>query len=294
MDKLVSPRKTAEVIKKYNIKLTKKYGQNFLVDENILLKILSFCDLSQNDSVLEVGPGIGTLTQYLCPRVKKVTAVEIDRRLIEVLEDTLKQCHNLEVVQGDIMKEDLANILSSLAVDKKCKIISNLPYNITTPLIMNLLKHREFIQHMIFMVQKEAAHRITAQPGGKEYGAVSVLVHYYAHSEIAFNISPRVFIPQPEVESSLIKITMREKPLQEVRNEEFFTKVVRGSFQHRRKSLLNSLKMSLNIDKGSLDAAIREAGIEPSSRAESLSPGQFANLANILYNSIGEYTRTKI
>ncbi len=294
MDKLVSPRKTAEVLKKHNIKLTKKFGQNFLIDENILLKIIRFCDLSPQDNVLEVGPGIGTLTQFLCPGVKKVTAVEIDRRLISVLGETLSQYNNLEIIQGDILKIDLQDLLSSVSEGKKCKLISNLPYNITTPLIMKLLEVRHQIKLMVFMVQREAAQRITARPGSKEYGAVSVLVQFYTLAETVFNISPRVFTPPPEVESSLIKLTVREKPLHAVQNEGFLAEVVRGCFQHRRKSLLNSLSAALKMNKEMLGSVIREADIDPSCRAESLYPDQFANLSNILYNINGDNNRTKI
>ena len=294
MDKLVSPRKTAEVLKKHNIKLTKKFGQNFLIDENILLKIIQVCDLSPQDNVLEVGPGIGTLTQFLCPGVKKVTAVEIDRRLISVLGETLSQYNNLEIIQGDILKIDLQDLLSSVSEGKKCKLISNLPYNITTPLIMKLLEVRHQIQLMVFMVQREAAQRITARPGSKEYGAVSVLVQFYTLAETVFNISPRVFTPPPEVESSLIKLTVRENPLHAVQNEGFLAEVVRGCFQHRRKSLLNSLSAALKMNKEMLGSVIREADIDPSCRAESLYPDQFANLSNILYNINGDNNRTKI
>ncbi len=294
MDKLVSPRKTAEVLQKYDIKPNKKYGQNFLIDENVLSKILQVCDLSPQDHVLEIGPGIGTLTQVLCPRAKMVTAVEVDRRLISILQETLEDCRNLQLIQGDILKMDLQELLSQVSKERKCKVISNLPYNITTPLIMKLLEVRDPIETMVFMVQREAAQRITAGPGGKDYGAVSVLVQFYSKAETVFNISPRVFIPPPEVESSLIKITIRERLLYSVRDEKLLAEVVRGSFQHRRKSILNSLSASLKMNKGKLSELIKEAGIEPSCRAESLSPAEFANLTNFLYNIIGDNNRTKI
>ncbi len=282
MDKLVSSRKTAEVIRAYNLKLNKRYGQNFLIDENILLKIIEACELKIEDKVLEIGPGIGTLTQVLSPRVSQVLAVEIDKGLIPVLKETLGSYNNISIVQGDILKINLKNLTRSFWGEAKYKVISNLPYNITTPLISKLLRERHNIDLMVFMVQKEAAERITAQPGSKVYGAVSVLVQIYGDARLLFKVPRRVFLPSPEVESAVIRLRIREEPLYELKNEELFYKVVRGSFQYRRKSLINSLRTSLKIDRLKLENILEKAELSPSCRAEILTAAEFAKLSNII------------
>ncbi len=286
MDKLVSPRKTAYVIKKFNLRLSKKYGQNFLIDENILLKIIEAGELKKNDKVLEVGPGIGTLTQVLSPRVERVAAVEIDRQLIPVLQESLEQYRNVSVVQGDILKMNLRKMIFACLGEGRCKVISNLPYNIAVPLISTLIKERQLFDLMLFMVQKEVAQRITASTGKKDYGAVSVLVQNYAEAEILFKVPKKVFLPPPEVESAVIKLRVREQPLFNIRDEGLFYKVVRGSFQHRRKSLVNSLSSAINMDKEKLVDIITKAGLDSSCRGETLSIREFANLTNIIYNYI--------
>lgn len=286
MDKLVSPRKTAEIIKTYDLRLNKRYGQNFLIDENILLKIIESSELKAQDNVLEVGPGIGTLTQVLSPRVSQVLAVEIDKRLISVLEKTLASYKNISIVQGDILKIDLKNLTASHWGEGKFKVISNLPYSITTPFISKILRERHNIDFMILMVQKEAAERVIAQPGSKNYGALAVFVKTYGETKILFKVSRRVFLPCPEVESAVIKLKIRDEPLYEVEDEELFYKIVRGSFQYRRKSIFNSLRTAFKIDRAELDLFLRKAKIKPSCRAEMITAAGFAKLSNIIYNSI--------
>ncbi len=284
MDKLVSPRKTVEIINRFNLKLRKKYGQNFLIDENILLKIIEAGNLTEKDKVLEVGPGIGTLTQALSSRAEKVAAVEIDRKLIPVLQENLENCTNVSIVHGDILKMNLKKMMLVCLGEGSCKVISNLPYNIATPLISTLIKERQLFDLMLFMVQREVAERITSSAGKKDYSAVSVLVQNYAEAEILFRVSPKVFLPPPEVESAVIKLKVREQPLFTPRDEDLFYKVVKGSFRHRRKSLVNSLKSALNMDKEMLTEVIIKAGLDTSCRGERLSIEEFANLTDIIYN----------
>lgn len=283
--KIVSPGNTVEIIKKYNLKLSKKYGQNFLIDENVLKKIIKVGELTGEDMVLEVGPGIGTLTQALAAESGKVAALEIDEHLIPVLQDNLKEYKNLHIIHKDVLGVDLREILTSLGGNEKWKVISNLPYNITTPLIMKFLKERDLFSLMILMVQREVGERIVASPGGKDYGAVSVLIQMFAWPEILFKVPPRVFIPPPEVESVVVKLKIREQPLYYIQEEEVFYRVVRGSFQHRRKSLLNSLESSLKIRRQELKELIVKANIDPTRRGETLSVGEFAKLSNIIYNN---------
>ncbi|RQD74682.1 MAG: 16S rRNA (adenine(1518)-N(6)/adenine(1519)-N(6))-dimethyltransferase RsmA [Candidatus Syntrophonatronum acetioxidans] len=283
--KIVSPGNTVDIIKKYNLKLSKKYGQNFLIDENVLQKIIRAGELTGEDLVLEVGSGIGTLTQALVAESKKVVALEIDDHLIPVLKDYLKDYENLHLIHGDVLRVDLRRMLPSLGDKKKWKVISNLPYNITTPLIMKLLTDRDLFSLMVLMVQREVGERITASPGGKEYGAVTVLIEMFASAEILFKVSPRVFIPPPEVESVVVRLKVREQPLHPILEEEVFCQVVRGSFQHRRKSLLNSLEASLKMNRQRLKTLIIQAGIDPARRGETLTAGEFANLSNIIYNN---------
>lgn len=286
--KIVSPGYTLEIINKYNLKLRKKYGQNFLVDENILLKILKAGELVKGDKVLEIGPGIGTLTQALAKECGKVVALEIDQNFIPVLKDNLKGYPNLYIAQEDILKADLKSLLSSPGNGDRWKVISNLPYNITTPLIMKLIKERDYFSLMVLMVQREVGERIVASPGGKDYGAISVLIQMFAWAEILFKVPPRVFIPPPEVESVVVRLRIREKPLSFLEEEEIFYRVVRGSFQHRRKSILNSLESSLKLKRLELKELLVGANIDPSRRGETLTPQEFANLSNFLYNKKGD------
>ncbi len=286
MDKLVSPRKTVDIIKSYNLRLSKRYGQNFLIDENILLKIVEACELKMDDKVLEVGPGIGTLTQALSPRVKQVLTVEIDKGLLPVLKETLGSYKNISIVQGDILKINLKYLTHSHWGEAKYKIISNLPYSITTPLISKILRERHNIDFMILMVQKEAAERITAQPGSKNYSGISVFIKTYGEARLLFKVPRKVFLPPPKVESVVIRLGIRQEPLYELKDEELFYKIVRGSFQYRRKSIFNSLRTSLKIDGANLQEFLGEAEISPSCRAETLAAAEFAKLSNIIYNNI--------
>lgn len=287
MDNLVSPRRVREIIKKYSLYPRKKYGQNFLIDQNILDKVLEAGQLAGDDRVLEVGPGIGTLTRALSPRVKQVVGVEIDRGLVRVLRETLRNCHNVTVIPGDILKKGPGELVGPCWGKESYKVISNLPYNITTPLLSRLLREGDNISLMVCMVQREAAERITAPPGGKTYGPISVLARYYAEPELLFTVPRTVFFPSPEVDSAVIRLREKKVRVERVEDEELFYQIVRRVFQYRRKSLLNALKGASGLGRHELGDLISRAGLNPSCRGETLSEGEFANLANIIYNSKG-------
>lgn len=278
-DKLSNPQVTIQTIKKYDFRFQKRYGQNFLIDQHVISKILLAADISKEDTVLEIGPGIGTLTQYLAESAGKVFAVEIDEKLIPVLGDTLKEYDNVTVVNQDILKCDIQALIGE---GKSCKIVANLPYYITTPIIMGLLEGNVPAESITVMIQKEVAERMDAGPGSKTYGALSLAVQYYAETYLAANVPPNCFMPRPAVGSAVIRLTKRKEPPVEVKDEKFMFRIIRAAFNERRKTLVNALKNDpvTAIPKETTEQALQALGLPLTIRGEALSLGQFAELAD--------------
>ncbi len=279
------PKNTIEILQKYNFMFQKKFGQNFLIDTHVLDKIISAAGITSDDMVLEVGPGIGTMTQYLCESARKVIAVEIDKNLIPILEnDTLKEYDNVRVINEDILKLDINKLVNEENSGKPIKVVANLPYYITTPIVMGLFESHVPIESITIMVQKEVADRMQCGPGTKDYGALSLAVQYYAKPEIVANVPPNCFMPRPNVGSAVIKLTRHEKPPVEVKDETLMFKLVRAAFNQRRKTLQNSVNNSpeLHLNKEQVVEALDKMGLSQTIRGEALSLEQFAELANLL------------
>jgi len=266
---------TLHILKRFGIRMSKKLGQNFLIDEQVVNSIVEAAEIKPGDAILEIGPGIGTLTQGLAETGAAVTAVEIDRRLLEVLSKTLEGYDNVRVVHGDILRVNIAETVGA----PRYKVVANLPYYITTPIIMGLLEAKMPIDVLVTMVQKEVAQRMVATPGTKDYGALSVAVQYYTKAEIMFIVKPDSFIPPPSVDSAVIRCIVREKPPVEV-NEKIFFRVVKAAFAQRRKTLLNTLKTT-GVPVEQLTAILAQAGIDGTRRGETLSIDEFATLSNV-------------
>ncbi|SFH79565.1 16S rRNA (adenine(1518)-N(6)/adenine(1519)-N(6))-dimethyltransferase RsmA [Pisciglobus halotolerans] len=284
---IATPSRTKEILKKHGFSLKKSLGQNFIVEPNILANIVDAAALDKETNVIEVGPGIGALTEVLARASKKVVAFEIDDRLIPVLADTLSPYENVEIVHQDILQANLAKTLeaSGVDVDERLMVVANLPYYITTPILLHLLEAPLLIDGLVVMMQKEVAERITAAPGSKAYGSLSIAVQYRMQAEVAFIVPKTVFVPQPNVDSAIIKLTRREKPAVSVKNEAFFFEVVRSAFVQRRKTLWNNLLIHFGKDdqtRERLTAALAEANIDPKRRGETLSLEEFARLADCL------------
>lgn len=273
--KIAKKEVTLHVIRRFGLSLSKRLGQNFLISEQVVDQIVASACLSPVDTVLEIGPGIGTLTQGLAETGASVVAVELDARLVEVLATTLEGYDNIRVVHGDILKTDISREIKA----EKYKVVANLPYYITTPIIMTLLERRLPIEVLVTMVQKEVAQRMTASPGGKDYGALSVAVQYYTEPELLFDVPPTAFIPAPAVESSVIRCTVRTKPPVDVADERRFFRVVKGAFSQRRKTLSNALKTT-GLSSEQIAAILAQAQINPVRRGETLSLEEFATIAN--------------
>lgn len=280
---LGSPSATKEIINKYSFAFQKKFGQNFLIDSNILEGIVSAADITKDDFVLEIGPGIGTMTQYLCEAARQVVAVEIDKMLIPILKDTLSEYDNVEVINQDVLKLDIKALAQEKNNGKPIKVVANLPYYITTPIIMGLFESKVPIESITIMVQKEVADRMQTGPGSKDYGALSLAVQYYADAKVQLNVSASCFMPRPNVDSAVIKLTAHEKPVVDV-DEALMFKVIRASFNQRRKTLVNSLKNSSELDytKEEIVQAIKAIGKEENIRGEKLTLEEFAALSNSL------------
>lgn len=274
---------TKESVKKHNIKLTKSLGQNFLIDNKVVENIVDSAAVNKDDLVLEIGPGVGSMTVELALKAGKVIAVEIDRHLIPALKENLGEFTNTEVLNMDVLDVDFNDIISKNSYNT-IKVVANLPYYITTPIIMKLLEGENNISTMVFMVQKEVAKRMVASPGGKDYGALSVAVQYYSNPEIVFNVPPHCFIPQPEVDSSVIRLHINKTPPVEVESKDMFFRVVKASFGQRRKTLVNAIQNSgfFNINKEEIKNILVSMGIKENARGETLSISQFAKLSNIL------------
>lgn len=284
MATLGNPKNTIEVLQKYHFNFQKKFGQNFLINTSILEEIIDAAEITKEDFVLEIGPGIGTMTQYLCEAAREVVAVEIDTNLIPILGDTLSAYDNVEVMNADILKVDIAKLADERNGGKPIKVVANLPYYITTPIIMGLFESQVPIDSITIMVQKEVADRMQEGPGSKEYGALSLAVQYYAKPEIVVNVPPSCFMPQPKVGSAVIRLTRHENPPVDVDNEKLMFQVIRASFNQRRKTLANGLNNfgSFSLGKEEIQKSIEELGVPVNIRGEALSLEQFAKLSNII------------
>ena len=281
---LGNPQNTIEILQKYNFNFQKKFGQNFLIDEHVLDKIIRAAEITKDDYVLEIGPGIGTMTQYLACVAREVTAVEIDRALIPILEDTLKEYDNVSIINEDILKVDIAALAKEKNGGRPIKVVANLPYYITTPIIMGLFESHVPLESITVMVQKEVADRMQVGPATNDYGALSLAVQYYAEPYIVANVPPNCFMPRPAVGSAVIRLTRHQKPPVEVMDEKLMFRLIRASFNQRRKTLANGLKNSgeLNLSKEVITAAIEKLGKGSSVRGEALDLEEFARLTNII------------
>lgn len=284
MAELGNPKNTIEVLNKYKFIFQKKFGQNFLIDTHVLDKIIQAAEITKEDFVLEIGPGIGTLTQYLCENAREVVAVEIDKMLIPILKDTLSDYDNVTVINQDILKFDLDTLVRERNNGRPIKVVANLPYYITTPIIMDLFERHLPLVNVTVMVQKEVADRMQAQPGSKDYGALSLAVQYYAEPYIAANVPPNCFMPRPNVGSAVIKLTLHTKAPIKVVDEKLLFKMIRASFNQRRKTLVNGLNNSaeLSFSKDLVQKALEANGISENIRGEALTLSQFAALTNTL------------
>jgi 16S rRNA (adenine1518-N6/adenine1519-N6)-dimethyltransferase len=283
MEKLTSPRVIKSILNEYDLYFNKRYGQNFLIDENIVNKIAETGEITRDDLILEIGPGIGTLTSALCKNAGKVISVEIDKKLIPVLNETLKEFENVEIIQEDILKLDIIKLLEK---EMFCnfKIVANLPYYITTPIIMGFLEMDLDIEKMVFLIQKEVGERLCAAPGTKAYGSLSIAAQFYADVEIEFLVPAQVFMPKPKVDSIVVSMKKKKEPDLIVDNRQMFFEIVKAGFNNRRKTLINSLTTNTNFTKEQVLQALNDCGISPGIRGEALTGQEFAQLANYLNN----------
>lgn len=283
-EKLSNPKVTIQTIQKHDFRFQKRFGQNFLIDDHVIRKILHAADISKEDTVVEIGPGIGTLTQYLAEAAGRVYAVEIDEKLLPILAETLSSYENVTVINQDILKTDIRELIGDA---ETCKIVANLPYYITTPIIMALLEGGVPAESITVMVQKEVADRMAAEPGSKIYGALSLAVQYYADTYLAANVPPNCFMPRPAVGSAVIRLTRRKEAPVQVKDDGQMFRIIRASFNERRKTLVNGLRNdpSLGISKEEAEAALTKMGLPLTVRGETLSLAQFAELSDLLPES---------
>lgn len=281
---LGNPKQTIEVLQKYDFVFQKRFGQNFLIDTHVLDKIIASAGITKEDFVLEIGPGIGTMTQYLAYYAREVAAVEIDNALIPILRDTLSEYDNVTVIHNDILKVDIRKLAMEKNEGRPIKVVANLPYYITTPIIMGLFENQVPIESITIMVQKEVADRMKTGPGTKDYGALSLAVQYYSKPEIVANVPPNCFMPRPKVGSAVIQLIRHKTPPVQVDDEKLMFALIRASFLQRRKTLVNGLKNSqeLSFTKEEIEAAIEKCGFKPSVRGETLTLEEFAKLSNII------------
>jgi len=284
MATLGMPQNTIAVLQKYNFNFQKKFGQNFLIDTHVLERIIQEAGITKDDFVLEIGPGIGTMTQYLCESAREVVAVEIDKNLIPILADTLQDYQNVTVLNEDILKVDINALAQEKNGGAPIKVVANLPYYITTPIIMGLFESHVPIESITVMVQKEVADRMQVGPGTKDYGALSLAVQYYAKPEIVANVPPNCFMPRPNVGSAVIRLTCHEKPPVQVDDEKLMFSLIRASFNQRRKTLANGLNNApdIHFSKEAIQESIAELGVPAGIRGEALTLEQFAALSNII------------
>jgi 16S rRNA (adenine1518-N6/adenine1519-N6)-dimethyltransferase len=282
---IATPTRTRDILEKYGFSFKKSLGQNFLIDTNILHNIIEAAELDKEKAAIEIGPGIGALTEQLGRAAGKVVAIEIDQRLLPILDETLAPYPNIEVVHGDVLELDLHRLITErLAGFNKISVVANLPYYVTTAILMKLLEERLPLENIVVMIQKEVADRIAAKPGSKDYGSLSVAAQFYAEAEVAMIVPATVFVPRPNVDSAVIKLSLREKPAVEVADEHLFFRVVRASFAQRRKTLLNNLLHNLfaKDQKDQVIQVLESVGIDPARRGETLSISEFASLANAI------------
>ncbi len=284
MANLGIPQNTIAVLQKYNFNFQKRFGQNFLIDTNVLDKIISSAEITKEDCVLEIGPGIGTMTQYLAESAREVVAVEIDKNLIPILQDTLSSYDNVTIINDDILKVDIAKLVQEKNDGKPIKVVANLPYYITTPIIMGLFESHVPLKSITIMVQKEVADRMQVGPGTKDYGALSLAVQFYAKPQIVANVPPNCFIPRPNVGSAVIRLTRHEQPPVQVKSETFMFELIRASFNQRRKTLVNGLTNApnLNLTKEQVLEALEKMGLSAQIRGEALTLQQFGQLSDLL------------
>ncbi|CUA81024.1 16S rRNA (adenine(1518)-N(6)/adenine(1519)-N(6))-dimethyltransferase RsmA [Anoxybacillus suryakundensis] len=285
---IATPTRTKEILEKYGFSFKKSLGQNFLIEPNILHRIVDFAELSERTGVIEIGPGIGALTEQLARRAKKVVAFEIDQRLLPILADTLSPYPNVSIIHQDVLKADVQQVIAEQFMDvDDIMVVANLPYYVTTPIIMKLLTDRLPIRGMVVMLQKEVAERMAAKPGTKDYGSLTVAVQYYTQAETVMHVPRTVFMPKPNVDSAVIRLLKREQPAVSVINEDFFFMVVRASFGQRRKTILNNLMSQLpngKEKKVQIEKALENARIDPKRRGETLNIAEFATLSEQLYH----------
>lgn len=284
MATLGNPQNTIAVLNKHNFTFQKKFGQNFLIDTHVLEKIIRSAEITKDDMVLEIGPGIGTMTQYLCESAREVVSIEIDRTLIPVLEDTLSDYDNVTIINEDVLKVDINKIVQERNEGRPIKVVANLPYYITTPIIMGLLEAHVPLDSITVMIQKEVADRMQAKPSTKDYGALSLAVQYYAQPYIVANVPPNCFMPRPSVGSAVIKLSLHEKPVVQVKDEHLMFAMIRASFNQRRKTLVNGLNNAPNIraSKELIVAAIQSIGEKETVRGEALTLEQFAKISDYI------------
>jgi 16S rRNA (adenine1518-N6/adenine1519-N6)-dimethyltransferase len=287
---IATPRRTREILDQYGFSFKKSLGQNFLIDTNILRKIVDAAEISAETGAIEIGPGIGALTEQLARRAKKVVAFEIDQRLLPILADTLSPYENVRIIHQDVLKADIHQVITDEFTNvTDIMVVANLPYYVTTPIIMKLLTDRLPIRGMVVMLQKEVADRLAAKPGTKDYGSLSIAVQYYTEAEVVMTVPRTVFIPQPNVDSAVIRLTKRKQPPVGVNDEAFFFQVVRASFAQRRKTILNNLVNNLpngKTLKEQIEHALANASIDPRRRGETLTMEEFAALSNVLRNML--------
>ncbi|MGF7049689.1 16S rRNA (adenine1518-N6/adenine1519-N6)-dimethyltransferase [Paenibacillus sp. DS2015] len=285
IDDIATPRRTKEIIRRHGFSFKKSLGQNFLIDQNILTKIVNAAELDSTKGALEIGPGIGALTEKLAQVAGAVTAVEIDRRLIPILQEVLEPYPHVQIEHADVLEVDLQQLFkANFSEVSKVSVVANLPYYVTTPILMKLLEEKLPLEHIVVMIQKEVAERMAASPGGKEYGTLSIAVQYYSEPELVCIVPNTVFIPQPNVDSAVIRLTVRDRPAVDVKDERHYFDVVHSSFAQRRKTISNNLKSRFAPEGGRerIDALLEQAGITPSRRGETLSLQEFATLSNTL------------
>lgn len=281
--KLYSPSTIKDIMNRHGFKFSKKLGQNFLIDGNIISSICDNSEIGEDDEIIEIGPGIGVLTYEMCKRAKKVVAIELDKSLVPVLGENLEEFDNFKLIQGDVLKLDLAKIISEEFEGKSIKIVANLPYYITTPIIMRLLEEKLPIDKIVVMVQKEVADRFASQPGSKSYGAITIAVNYYADIKTVVKVPNTVFMPRPKVDSAVIMLDVLEKPRVDVCDEKLMFKVIKSSFGQRRKTILNALSsLEVGLEKDEIREVLEASGFDPRIRGEKLSIEDYARLSDAI------------
>lgn len=288
MGELIQPQKTVEILQKYRFIFQKKYGQNFLIDAHVMQKIITSAAITKDDFILEIGPGIGTMTQFLCENAGSVAAVEVDQNLIPILHDTLNSYDNVDIINDDILKLDIRQLVMEKNGGRPVKVVANLPYYITTPIIMGLFECHVPLKSATVMVQKEVAERMRAEPGTKDYGALSLAVQYYAVPEITANVPQNCFMPRPKVASAVICLKCHKQPPVQVKDEKLMFDLIHASFNQRRKTLLNGLNNNpqISLSKERIQECIEKLGVSASVRGETLTLAQFASLSDIVYDAM--------